>query len=150
MEVETFTYRTHDESRKWFRKNDDLIREKRDGINFSSGGTTGFIKWIAEWQLRDLKASKWHDKDSSTIFLKKHKSKVLSSKGVVLLETSENSFEDWVFAGIDYMRLTLACSEQNFYLHPLSQVLQEFDEMTELRTQFENKIGAQSPAKFKW
>lgn len=147
MEVETFTYRTHDESRKWFRQNDDLIEAKRDGINLAGGGTTGFIKWIAEWQLKDLEASKWHNKDSNAIFLKNHKKKVMSSKGIVLLKTKSNNFKDWVYAGMDYMRLTLACTEKNYYMHPLSQVLQEFEEMEILRIKFEKQTGVSAPEK---
>lgn len=47
---------------------------------------------------------------------------------------------DWVKAGQDYARLQLACLASDFYIHPLSQVLQEFNEMKTLKTKFEKAM----------
>ena len=43
---------------------------------------------------------------------------------------------DWVKVGQDYTRLQLAFLVYGFYMQPLSQVLQEFDEMKNLRNKF--------------
>ncbi len=147
MEVETFTYRTHEESRKWFRQNDKRIEQTRDGINLAGGGTTGLVKWFAERQLKTLDEQTWHDKKNNELFLKKHKEKVLSSKGIVLFKTKTNTFLDWIQTGQDYFRFTLACTQKGFYLHPLSQVLQEFDEMKPLREAFEGLVKVKAPEK---
>jgi hypothetical protein len=147
MEIETFTYNTHDESRKWFRQNDELIEQMRDGINFEGGGTTGISKWYAERQLKTLDPKIWHNVEDNKLFLKKHKNKVLSSKGIVIFKTNTNSFLDWIHTGHDYFRFTLACTQKGLYLHPLSQVLQEFDEMKLLREDFEDLIKVRSPEK---
>ena len=145
MEIETFTFNTHEESRKWFRQNDTRIEEMRDGINLPGGGVTGIIKWVAERQLRTLDQETWHSKKFNEISLKKHKVKVLSSTGIVVFKTHSNNFSDWIQTGHEYFRFTLACTQKDFYLHPLSQVLQEFDEMKLLRKKFEHfmKINAQ-------
>ncbi len=147
MEVETFTYNTHDESRKWFRQNDERIEQMRDGINFAGGGTTGISKWFAERQLKTLDPKIWHDAEANKLFLKKHKNKVLSSNGIVIFKTSTNNFLDWIQTGRDYFRFTLACTQKGLYLHPLSQVLQEFDEMKLLREEFEGLMKVNAPEK---
>ena len=102
---------------------------------------------MAEKQLRNLEEETWHNKKANEIFLKKHKAKVLSTKGIVVFQTSENNFLDWIKAGQDYMRFSLACTQKGYFLHPLSQVLQEFEEMNTLRQQFENLMQVQAPAK---
>jgi hypothetical protein len=147
MEVETFTHNTHEESRKWFRQNDKRIEQMRDGINFSGGGTTGISKWFAERQLKTLDPKVWHDVKANKLFLKKHNAKVMSSNGIVLFKTDTNNFLDWVQTGEEYFRFSLACTENDYYLHPLSQVLQEFDEMKPLRIEFENLLKISPPKK---
>jgi len=147
MEIETFTYNTHEESRKWFRQNDKRIEQMRDGINFAGGGTTGISKWFAERQLKTLDPKIWHDVEANKLFLKKHKNKVLLSNGIVIFKTTTNNFLDWIQTGHDYFRFSLACTEKGFYLHPLSQVLQEFDEMKELREAFEGLMKINAPEK---
>ncbi len=147
METETFTYNTHEESRKWFRQNDERIEQTRDGINLAGGGTTGLVKWFAERQLKTLNKKTWHDKSNNKLFLKKHKEKVLSSKGIVLFKTNNNNFIDWIQTGQDYFRFTLACTQKGFYLHPLSQILQEFNEMKSLREELEALIKVNAPEK---
>ncbi len=147
MSVETYTFRTHEESRKWFRENDDKIAQNRDGINLAGNGVGGIKKWIAERQLKGLEQDKWHSKKLNAYSLNAHNDRVLTSKGVITLKTTENDFKDWVNAGIDYMRLQLACQQYNYYIHPLSQVLQEFEEMKALRQQFEQAMNVNGTEK---
>ncbi|MEO1435452.1 MAG: hypothetical protein AAFV80_07940, partial [Bacteroidota bacterium] len=69
-----------------------------------------------------------------------------TSKGMVVLKTKTNTIQDWLNAGVDYVRFQLACHHFGYSIHPLSQVLQEFEEMKELRLQFEQEMGL-SPRK---
>ena len=147
MDVETNTFRTHDESRLWFRENDRLIAEKRDGINLPGGGTTGLIKWIAEMQFRNLDRKKWHDPKMRNQFLKSYKKKVVDTPHLVALKTSHNDFHDWVKAGMDYVRFQLTCTATGLSIHPMSQVLQEYKEMDDLRRQFEKLMNVKDEEK---
>ena len=63
------------------------------------------------------------------------------------LKTQQNEFKDWVHAGEDYLRLQLACTQFNYYLHPLSQVLEEFEEMKTVRLDFEQAMGIKKEEK---
>lgn len=147
MEVETFTHLTHEESRKWFRQNDEKIAEKRDGINLPGNGTKGILKWLAERQLKDLDEKTWHNEKANQMFLKKHKEKVLSTKNLLLITSPKNDPLNWIDSGRDYLRLSLAAYAKGYYFHPLSQVLQEFEEMKPLREKFEEVMEVKKQAK---
>ena len=137
MKIESHTYRTNEESRVWFRENNDKIASTRDGINLSGNGVTGIPKFFARRQLRGLSAEAWHNKSAIGPFLENHTNKVLSSSNILTLKTPTNTMLEWVKVGQDYTRLQLACLVYGFYMQPLSQVLQEFDEMKNLRNKFE-------------
>ena len=139
MVIESNTFKTYEESRIWFRENDSRIEEKRDGINLPASGTIGFIKWLAEKMLKGLGEKDWHNSSTINQHLSSYEKKVKSSKALVQLITETNTQLDWVKAGLDYARFQLAATLHNYYIHPMSQVLQEFVEMNALRQQY-NKL----------
>ncbi len=141
MEIESYTFRTHEESRKWFREDDEKIAEKRDGINLPGNGISGVKKWFAERQLRGLKKDDWHSKKMNESALKMHRKRVKESPNIISLKTTTNTPLDWLKVGQDYCKLQLACIMKGFYMHPLSQVLQEFEEMNPLRRKFEKEMN---------
>ena len=140
MKIESYCYRTNEESRKWFRENDDRIENLRDGINLPGNGIFGIKKWFAERKLKGLDPKEWNNKKTINYTLKSHYKKVASSPNIITIKSKTNTILDWVKAGQDYTRLQLACLANNFYMHPLSQVLQEFNEMKTLKTKFEEAM----------
>ena len=52
-----------------------------------------------------------------------------SSKAYVWLKSLTNSPEDQIAAGRSWVRVALQATRQGLMLHPLSQALEEFDEM---------------------
>lgn len=142
MVIESTTYKTYDESRIWFRENDYRIEQLRDGINLSGAGTTGFKKWLAEKILKGLNEKDWHNSSAINQYLSSYEKKVKSSKAVVHLITDANTQLNWIQAGMDYARFQLAALLHNYYIHPMSQVLQEYEEMNTLRQKYDqlNKI----------
>ena len=141
MKVESFTYKTNEESRKWFRENDNRIKGTKDGINLPGNGINGIKKWFAERKLKGLTSKDWNNKNTIDYTLKSHHKKVETSPNIITIKSTTNTMLDWVKAGQDYCRLQLACLTKGFYMQPLSQVLQEFDEMKTLKTQFEKTMG---------
>ena len=141
MKVESYTHRTNEESRKWFRENNKRIARERDGINLQGNGIFFIKKWFAERQLRGLSSEKWNDKKIIDYTLKNHFKKVNSSPNIIVIKTQTNTMLDWVKVGQDYARIQLSCLSNGFHMHPLSQVLQEFEEMKSLKRQFEKEIG---------
>jgi hypothetical protein len=54
---------------------------------------------------------------------------------------------DWLKCGEDYARFQLAAYHQGFFIHPLSQVLQEFPSMKPLYKEFNQMLNVHEPAK---
>ena len=58
--------------------------------------------------------------------------------------TADNTRKTQIATGRAYVRLNLQATALGVALHPMSQVLQEFPEMTELQSQFHQIIGVRS------
>ncbi|GAB3219723.1 Acg family FMN-binding oxidoreductase [Spirosoma arcticum] len=137
MRVETLTYARHEESRIWFRESDEQMAQHRDGLCLPANGTNGIRKWVAEWLLRGKKPKNWHGSSATGSFLADYDQTSRTAKGLLLLTTPTNTPIDWLQTGIDFARLQLAGIQAGFYIHPMSQVLQEYDEMNTLRQRYE-------------
>lgn len=146
MEVECNDWAAYDESRQWFRVKDD-IAEKKDGINLRTNGMTGLKRWVAETMLSGYSKKTWHNKGNIESYLKNHHDVVMSSKGVVTFLTKSNQVIDWLKCGEDYARFQFAAYDEGFFIHPLSQVLQEFSSMKKLFHEFNDLMQVTEPAK---
>ncbi len=147
MEVECRTHRTYEESRIWFRFNEKQRAEMRDGLSAPQTGVEGLRKRFMEWYLRNGDPSRWHSERSINTYLSSFKKGIESSPGLVFLKTPTNSQLDWIRSGRAYARVGLMATKLNLYLHPYSQVLQEFPEMNQLRTDFNQLIGIRGEEK---
>lgn len=147
MALETQLYDKHEESRIWFRENDALIISTKDGINLRGGGKSGISRMLAEWYLKDKKPEKWHSQKSAASYMQDFQEALQSTPALLLLKSARNGYTDWLEAGRDYLRLQLACSAEEVYLHPLSQVLQEYKEMQALADKFNQIHDIQEPEK---
>lgn len=58
-----------------------------------------------------------------------------------MIVTPKNGPVDWVQAGRAYARLQLAATSMGLASHPMSQILQEYEEMNSLREAFERQVG---------
>ena len=147
MAVESRTYATYEESRIWFRENDERIAAERDGINLPGGGATGIGKWVAERMLKGLDPGDWHKPSTIGQHLSGYEKKIKSTPALVQFITPTNTPTAWLQAGMDYVRFQLAAAGAGYFLHPLSQVLQEYSEMDTLRNQYEVLSGVSDPEK---
>lgn len=136
MKIETLNLRTADETRLWFRFNDGEIQSKRDGIALPDQAVTGFQRWMLETFFMGPEPEKFHDKTGVQQFLNAYEKKIQTAKGIVMWKTKSNEFKDWIQVGRDYVRFQLAAEKNGFVLHPMSQILQEYPEMEELRNSF--------------
>ena len=147
FEIESRTYATNEETRRWFRFSEAERREKRDGLSVPQGGMSGLVKVFAEASLKDGDEEKWHGEKSIEHSLKNFKKGLESSKGIVIWKTKTNGFEDWVRSGMDYAKFSLAMTKMGFYAHPCNQVIQEYPEMNALRERFDSMMGVREPEK---
>ena len=61
------------------------------------------------------------------------------------LVTPDNSRRSQLTAGMRYLRLNLAATAAGVAMHPMSQLLQEYPEMTDLQRDFYRTVGVEAP-----
>jgi hypothetical protein len=145
--IESRTYATNEETRRWFRFSEEERREKRDGLSVPQAGLSGLAKVFAEASLKDGDEKTWHGEKSVEGSLKNFEKGLESSRGIVIWKTKTNGFEDWVRSGMDYARFGLAMTKMGFCAHPCNQAVQEYPEMSALRERFDSMMGVRDPGK---
>ena len=147
MEIECRSRERYEETRLWFRFNEKQRAEKRDGLSVPQIGVEGLRKRFLEWYLNNGNPSRWHSTRSINSYLSSVKTGIESSQGLVLLKTQTNNQLDWIRSGRAYARVGLAAVKLGLYLHPYSQVLQEYPEMKELQREFNGLVGIKGEEK---
>lgn len=140
MAIEVRTHHTYEESRVWFRYDDEEIYKERDGISWRTAGMSTFKRILAQTFV-GRSEEEWHAESNKEMYLKSWDETVESSKAFAYLETERNTQTDWVKTGRDYARLQLAVTAAGLRMHPMSQVLQEYVEMSDLQKKFNTQLG---------
>lgn len=138
MAIECRTERLYEETRHWFRFDDNEIESRRDGLSLKGNGMGVIMRTLAGFFLNRSRES-WHDPDNISSYLNTFKDTLESSKAYVFFKTESNEPRDWIQVGRDYARFQLACTARGLVMQPLSQIIQEYPEMDALRSRFESK-----------
>lgn len=146
-EIEATTTRVYEESRIWFRFNEDQRRTKRDGLSIPQLGIDGLSRRLLEWTLRNGDPKRWFSPLTIRSTLRSNRKSIDSARGVVLIKTSANEQLDWLKVGRGFARLALSLTGLGLTSHPYSQILQEYPEMAELQAEFNELLGVSEPAK---
>ncbi|MCP5076974.1 MAG: twin-arginine translocation pathway signal protein, partial [Psychromonas sp.] len=132
------------ETIKMFRFNDQEVQKDRDGFGLEHSGVTGFKKTLLETFLLDREKT---EKDSSSFAQQGvdiTKSVAVSTSTFALLTSEGNSRLQQVQAGRDYCRLNITTTAMGLAQHPMSQVLQEYDDMKQLQAEFKEHFEIDS------
>lgn len=125
MLTELYTHRTYKESIDLMRMGKDEINANPDGIDM--GGvfleTLGLLGQLNKEELLDPESGTF--KQSIPIVLEP----LETAMGYVFVKTSGNTRADQIKAGRSYVRMNLKATELGISMHPLSQSLQEYDEV---------------------
>jgi hypothetical protein len=141
MTIECETPHLYEETRVWFRFNERDRAEKRDGLSAPAGGVVGIRGRLVEWYLKRGDLRRWNSKQFVNASLKSFRKGLATAEGLLVLKTATNTQEDWIKAGRAYARASLAAEKLGLEMHPCSQVLQEYPEMTEQQRQFNELMG---------
>ena len=133
-----------DETLRWFRFSDPEIAEKGDGLHLDTSGMNGLSLWLGR---RFTTPRTWHKSYNRRPYLKGFVDSVRSTRALLTLTTPANTMRDWITSGRSYMRAQLAGGELGLRFQPISQALQEYRQMDELRAELENLMGVAAPAK---
>ncbi len=139
MKIETYLDRTHSETVAMIRFNDEEVAKYRDGFGYANIGVIGITKFFAETFAGRSKAfgDSFKEKSVSATSGMTH-----SAKAFGIIFSKENSRIDQVEIGRRYARVHLTATQLGLAMHPMSQILQEYDEMSKLQKNFKEVIGS--------
>ena len=135
--IETMTPRTMQESIDLMRIGKDEINANPDGIDL--GGA--FLEGLSA--LGQLDREQLADQNSGAFQqgIDMYKAMMSSAMGYIWLETESNTRADQLQAGASWLRVNLQATAKGLGIHPLSQALQEYPEMSALFDELHSKLG---------
>ncbi|MEM9280098.1 MAG: nitroreductase family protein, partial [Pseudomonadota bacterium] len=137
MDNEMRTYRTAKESIDLMRIGKAEIEANPDGIDL--GGA--FMEILAATGQLTREGMLAFD---STMFEQSQaaiRPPIDTAMGYVFVKTDGNSRADQIEAGRSYVRMNLKATELGIAMHPLSQALQEFEEVSKQHAEIKNELG---------
>ncbi len=132
--VEGKATRISEETAAIFRGTEYQKNKYRYGFSVEGQGTSGFGRWLLEGLLA-IAPSLAAAGDSNDRFVGQTIAQVAHTPAYVLIKTSDNSRTSQVQAGRAYARVQLTAQSLGLAVQPLSQVLEEYPEMTSLYEQ---------------
>ena len=141
MQIEVGNKQRDMETIKMFRFNDHEVRQYRDGFGVAQTGITGITKLIAEtFFLSRVKVEK-----DTTEFGRQAvdmtRKIAESTNTFAWISTPNNTRLDQIKVGRDYCRMNLQTTMMGLAQHPMSQVLQEYDDMLALQQSFKKSFN---------
>ena len=124
-----------------FRFNDAEMRRFRDGFGVAQAGMGGVRKFIAETFFLDRKAVEQDPSEFGQQAIDMTRTAAESSSSFAWLSSRGNTRLDQVRIGRDYCRMNLQTTRMGLAQHPMSQVLQEYDDMRELQAEFKQRFN---------
>ena len=137
MDIEMRTYRTAKESIDLMRIGKTEIEANPDGIDL--GGA--FLELLAATGQLTREGMLTFD---SAMFEQSQaviRPPIETAMGYIFVKTPGNSREDQIAAGRSYVRMNLKATELGISMHPLSQALQEFDEVSGQYAELRDELG---------
>lgn len=140
-EIESYTPRTLQESIDLMRIGKAEIEENPDGIDLGGFAMELFagLGFVDREQMAD---------QHSTAFkqgLDMYHDLMHSAMGHVWITTPDNSRRSQLEAGREWLRLNLRATERGIAIHPISQALQEYQEMKPLYSEIHEKLKVEVP-----
>ncbi|MEE9167203.1 MAG: twin-arginine translocation pathway signal protein [Candidatus Neomarinimicrobiota bacterium] len=133
MEIETYLERTHAETVSMIRFNDEEVAKHRDGFSYENMGVTGTSRFFAE-MFAGRKQAFGDSFREKTVSVTREMTQTAKAFG--LMFARENNRIVQVEIGRQYARVHLTATKLGLAMHPMSQVLQEYDELAEVRQEF--------------
>lgn len=139
--VEYETPQTRRESIDLMRIGNAAVARNPDGIDLGGGamGAMKLVGMISHDQL-DTPGSIAYEQGKSM-----YQDMLDTAQGYVWITAEENSRAGQIAAGRSWVRMNLAAQSIGLAIHPLSQILQEFEEMIELRKAVHAELGVDEP-----
>ena len=141
MQIEVGNRQRDMETIKMFRFNDDEVRQFRDGFGVAQTGMKGVTKFVAETFFLDRKKVEKDPAEFGQQAIELTQKVSESTSTFAWLSSTGNTRLDQVKIGRDYCRVNLQTTLMGLAQHPMSQVLQEYDDMLDLQTEFKQRFN---------
>ncbi len=141
MEVEVSSRARDRETAAWFRFSDWELAEKRDGFGLAQNGVTGARKWLAE----HVQLSREQAADPGSSFARGAITmaweQAASASAFAALVGTANTRLEQVLMGRAYARIHLTATRLGLAMQPMSQLLEEYPEMSGLQQRMKSVLG---------
>ncbi|MCP4432259.1 MAG: twin-arginine translocation pathway signal protein, partial [Gammaproteobacteria bacterium] len=141
MKIETSDKARDMETIAMFRFNEEEQVKFRDGFGVAQTGMGGVMKFIAEAFFLDRKSTETDSSEFGAQAVQITTDQANSAAAFGWITTSGNSRLDQVLTGRAYERINLRATELGIAMHPMSQVLQEYADMSDLQREFLAFLG---------
>ncbi len=142
MRVETYLDRTHGETVDMFRFNNDEVITRRDGLSYENVGVTGISRFFAERLAPRNKAFGGFFR--KTIVSAAHKGSH-TARAIGVMFGPGNSRIEQVEVGRRFARVFLTATKLGLDINPMNYLLQEYNELAEVREGFSEIIKSLQP-----
>jgi len=132
------------ETIKMFRFNAQEVEKYKDGFGLEHQGISGIKKFMIESLFLDRGKTEKDPTDFGKQSVNITRSICESSSSFAWLTTEGNSRLQQVNVGRDYCRLNLTTTAMGLAQHPMSQVLQEYQDMLPLQKKFKQHFNIES------
>jgi hypothetical protein len=138
MSIEMITERTYMESARLMRIGTDEIKANPDGISLNGHLMMALrqIGVVTKESLMDMTSNVYTQGIEDAI------QTLASTKGYMWIKTQGNSRIEQINAGRNYLRLNLQATKLGLHMHPVSQGLQEYEEMQTIYKNIHDMVGA--------
>jgi hypothetical protein len=141
MQLEVGNKQRDMETIQMFRFNDEEVRQHRDGFGVAQAGLSGVTKFIAETFFLDREKVETDPTEFGQQAVDMTQKVGQSTNTFGWISTHSNTRLDQVKVGRDYCRLNLQTTMMGLAQHPMSQVLQEYDDMLALQQSFKKSFN---------
>lgn len=144
MAIEAGDRDRYDETRRWFRFSRREIERTGDGLNIDTVGLSGPALVLG--RLFTTRRT-WHASINREAYVAGFRRASGATTDLLTLATETDTVCARIAAGRSYVRADLSATALGLRCHPISQSLEEFGQMDELRTRMQGLTGSEPPAK---
>jgi hypothetical protein len=141
MQIEVGNIQRDKETIEMFRFNDEEAIKYRDGFGVAQAGMSGLTKIIAETFFLSREKVEKDPTEFGQQAVDMTEKTSESTSTFAWLSSAGNSRLDQVKIGRDYCRMNLQTTLMGLAQHPMSQVLQEYNDMLELQDEFKQSFN---------
>ncbi len=136
MAIEVGNKERDAETINMFRFNEDEVKKYRDGFGVSQAGLSGFKKILVENFILSRESVEKDPTEFGEQAVEMTQKSAASTATFGWMSSPGNSRLEQVKVGREYARLNLTITAMGLAIHPMSQVLQEYDDMQALQGEF--------------